>query len=223
MRQLRDRNEWLINPHEANAYYDPSNNKIVIPAGILNKPFFYAEKGLPSALNFGAVGGVAGHEVTHGFDTMGRQFDELGSLSKWWTKYSDEEFTKRTGCLVDKYSNYSLNGLNVKGDQTLPENIADDGAVKVAFQAFKKYGNTDKRLIGLGNLTGDQLFFIGWSQVWCTVYTPESLRMQILVRPHSPVQFRVNGPLSNSDDFAKAYNCPLGSGMNPGSEKCSIW
>ncbi|RWS28414.1 endothelin-converting enzyme 2-like protein, partial [Leptotrombidium deliense] len=217
-----NRSEWEMTPPTVNAYYTPTKNQIVFPAGILQAPFY--DVNYPKSLNFGAMGVVMGHELTHAFDDQGREYDKRGNLHPWWKNSTIKKFEERIKCFIDEYSSFEINGDRVNGKQTLGENLADNGGLKAAFHAFEDWLNThptELPLPGL-NFTNRQLFFIGFAQVWCSVTTPEALKLQILNDPHSPAQFRVIGTLSNSHEFAENFNCKLGSRMNP-KEKCEVW
>ncbi|RWS12030.1 endothelin-converting enzyme 2-like protein [Dinothrombium tinctorium] len=217
-----NRSEWEMTPPTVNAYYTPTKNQIVFPAGILQAPFY--DVNYPKSLNFGAMGVVMGHELTHAFDDQGREYDKSGNLHHWWKNSTIKNFEERIKCFIDQYNAYEVNGDHINGKQTLGENIADNGGLKAAFHAFEGWMKThpvELPLPGL-NLTNRQLFFIGFAQVWCSVTTPEALKLQILNDPHSPAQFRVIGTVSNSYEFAKEFNCKPGSPMNP-VKKCEVW
>ncbi|TKS80520.1 Endothelin-converting enzyme 2 [Collichthys lucidus] len=178
------------------------------------------------ALNFGGIGVVMGHELTHAFDDQGREYDKEGNLRPWWQNSSVEAFRQRTECMVDQYSRYLVNGEQVNGKQTLGENIADNGGLKAAYHAYRswvKKSGEEKRLPAV-NLTNDQLFFVGFAQVWCSVRTPESAHEGLMTDPHSPPRYRVIGTLANSPDFSRHFNCPAGTPMNPGpGKRCEVW
>lgn len=214
--------EWEMSPATVNAYYTPTKNRIVFPAGILQSPLY--DKEYPMSLNFGAMGGVMGHELTHAFDDQGRKYDRNGNLKQWWKNKTIEEFRKRAKCFIDQYSSYSINGIHINGKQTLGENIADNGGIKAAFRAYEEWSNLHQMELPLPgvNLTHRQLIFIGFSQVWCSVSTPKTQQLQILNDVHSPSNYRVNGALSNFYKFAEEFQCPNGSNMNP-SKKCEVW
>jgi predicted metalloendopeptidase len=217
-----DRSEWGMTPQTVNAYYTPLLNEIVFPAGILQPPFFH--KDFPAALNYGAMGTVMGHELTHGFDDQGRKFDPQGMLREWWEPEVSEKFEERANCVREQYSGYQVEpGVQVNGKLTAGENIADIGGLKQSYAAYKEW---EKRHGGpgpsLGKLTPDQLFFIAHGQVWCTLMTPESARLRITTDPHSPGQFRVIGPISGHPAFGKAFSCEPGTPMNP-ANKCEVW
>ncbi|CAK9298945.1 unnamed protein product [Gordionus sp. m RMFG-2023] len=218
------RNSWSTGPAVVNAFYSPNKNNIVIPAGIL-QPLFYSET-FPKSLNYGGIGVVIGHEITHGFDEKGRQFDKRGNLKQWWNNSTIKAFRKRAKCIIDQYSKYKLKEINlhINGRNTQGENIADNGGLKQAFRAYQKWTSNhgQEKLIPSLNLTHNQLFFLNYAQIWCGSMRPEEALNKIHSSVHSPGPIRVIGPLSNSIDFSNAYNCPLGSKMNP-VKKCNVW
>ncbi|ELU15652.1 hypothetical protein CAPTEDRAFT_149014 [Capitella teleta] len=222
LREKPDNNSWSMTPPTVNAYYTPVKNQIVFPAGILQAPFY--DRDYPKSLNFGGMGVVMGHELTHGFDDQGREYDKHGILRPWWNERSIREFKKRAKCMAEQYSTYSLNGDNVRGNQTLGENIADNGGLKAAYNAYNAWVKENGEEVPLPgvDLTHRQLFFMGFAQVWCSNSMPEADHMSILADSHSPSIFRVIGPLSNSREFAEQFQCRPGSRMNP-VEKCEVW
>jgi putative endopeptidase len=206
-----DRLEWGMSPPTVNAYYNPGNNEIVFPAGILQFPFFDADA--DDAINYGAIGMVIGHEMTHGFDDQGSQYDDKGNMINWWTSSDNEKFKSKTGGVVKQYSAYAaLDSLRVNGELTLGENLADIGGLAIAYDAFKltKQAKDSTRIDGF---TPDQRFFLGFAQVWRIKNTDEVLRMRLNTDPHSPEMFRVNGPLSNFGPFYTAFNVQSGDKM----------
>ncbi|XP_056138989.1 endothelin-converting enzyme 2b isoform X1 [Lampris incognitus] len=222
LRKPPNRDQWSMTPPTVNAYYIPTKNGIVFPAGILQAPFYAHDH--PKALNFGGIGVVMGHELTHAFDDQGREYDKEGNLRSWWLNSSVEAFGRRTECMVQQYSRYADNGENLNGKQTLGENIADNGGLKAAYHAYRswvKRNGEEKRLPAV-NLTNDQLFFVGFAQVWCSVRTPESAHEGLVTDPHSPPRYRVIGTLSNSPDFTQHFQCPQGTPMNTG-HRCEVW
>ncbi|XP_057640026.1 endothelin-converting enzyme 1 isoform X1 [Chionomys nivalis] len=222
LRKAPNRDQWSMTPPMVNAYYSPTKNEIVFPAGILQAPFY--TRSSPNALNFGGIGVVVGHELTHAFDDQGREYDKDGNLRPWWKNSSVEAFKQQTECMVQQYSNYSVNGEPVNGRHTLGENIADNGGLKAAYRAYQnwvKKNGAEQTLPTLG-LTNNQLFFLGFAQVWCSVRTPESSHEGLITDPHSPSRFRVIGSVSNSKEFSEHFQCPLGSPMNP-HHKCEVW
>jgi len=217
-----DRTEWGMTPPTINAYYNPSLNEIVFPAGILQPPFY--DPNADDAVNYGGIGAVIGHELTHGFDDQGRLYDAKGDLKNWWTKEDSANFMKRAQVIVHQFNHYSVDGLHINGELTEGENLADLGGLTIAYVAFKKAeeGKPDPGLID--GYTPDQRFFLGWAYVWRSNERPEALRQQILTNPHSPSLFRVNGPLSNNEAFYKAFNVQPGdSMMAPDSLRAKIW
>lgn len=165
-----------------------------------------------------------GHELTHAFDDQGREYDKEGNLRPWWQNSSVEAFRQRTECMVDQYGRYTVNGEHINGKQTLGENIADNGGLKAAYHAYRSWiqGNGDEKRLPAVNLTNDQLFFVGFAQVWCSVRTPESAHEGLVTDPHSPPRYRVVGTLANSPDFSRHFNCPKGTPMNTG-KRCEVW
>jgi endothelin-converting enzyme/putative endopeptidase len=218
-----DRDEWLMTPPEVNAYYNPAMNEMAFPAGILQPPFY--ARAAPDAVNYGAIGMVVGHELTHGFDDEGRQYDEAGNLRDWWTPAVSSEFDRRAACVERQYGGYEgvegEAGVKLNGKLTLGENIADLGGVKLAFAAWRARAQGGPRAAVAG-FTPEQLFFVGYAQAWCTKVRPELARLRARIDPHSPARWRVNGPLSNLPEFAAAFACPAGSGMVR-AERCEVW
>uniref|UniRef100_A0A3Q1M0N7 Endothelin-converting enzyme 1 n=2 Tax=Bos taurus TaxID=9913 RepID=A0A3Q1M0N7_BOVIN len=222
LRKAPNRDQWSMTPPMVNAYYSPTKNEIVFPAGILQAPFY--TRSSPNALNFGGIGVVVGHELTHAFDDQGREYDKDGNLRPWWKNSSVEAFKQQTACMVEQYGNYSVNGEPVNGRHTLGENIADNGGLKAAYRAYQnwvKKNGAEQTLPTLG-LTNNQLFFLSFAQVWCSVRTPESSHEGLITDPHSPSRFRVIGSISNSKEFSEHFHCPPGSPMNP-HHKCEVW
>ncbi|CAF0883727.1 unnamed protein product [Adineta ricciae] len=223
-RQKVDRTEWDMTPETVNAYYNPSENEIVFPAGILQPPFFH--KDFPIAINYGGIGSVIGHEITHGFDNQGREFDADGMMRSWWTKFSADNFQEKTKCFVDQYGRFSLDGQNENGQRTLGENIADNGGIKISYLAYQKLkghltqSDHNLRLPGL-DYTNDQLFFLAFAHTWCNIETTNAMHFDLTNDPHSPARFRIKGTLQNSDEFAKAFDCKSKTMMNP-SSKCQL-
>lgn len=217
-----DRNEWPFPPTMLNAFYAYNENKMVFPAAILQPPFYNLQ--YPRAMNYGAIGGVMAHEITHGFDDNGKLYDSEGNRRKWWSNSTLENFKERSRCLIDQYSNYTFYGYQVNGENTLSENIADNGGVRVALWAYRKWVREhweEPRLPGM-MLTNEQVFFISFARNWCSHYSDRAARVTTKYYNHSPKPWRVNGTLMNFPEFAKAFNCPLGSPMNP-KHKCRIW
>lgn len=217
-----DRNEWGMTPQTVNAYYSSTMNEIVFPAAILQPPFFNVAA--DDAVNYGAIGGVIGHEITHGFDDQGRRSDGDGNLRDWWTEQDAAQFTQRAQMMIDQYNQYNpIDDLHVQGALTLGENIADLGGLTVAYRAYQNslQGKTAPQIDGF---TGDKRFFIGWSQVWRTKFRDEALRQQLITDPHSPGMYRVKGVLSNMPEFYQAYDIKPEDGMYRSDEqRIKIW
>ena len=217
-----DKEEWGMTPPTVNAYYNPSFNEIVFPAGILQFPFF--DKNADDAINYGAIGAVIGHEMTHGFDDQGSQYDKDGNLKVWWTPEDAAKFKKKTQSVAGQYDKFTiLDNLHVNGNLTLGENLADIGGVAIAYQAFKNtpQGKGNEKVDGF---TPDQRFFLSFAQVWRIKMRDEASRMRINTDPHSPAQYRVNGPLSNTDAWYKAFNIKPGDKLyRPENERVKIW
>ncbi|HSI91829.1 MAG TPA: M13 family metallopeptidase, partial [Adhaeribacter sp.] len=217
-----DRHEWHMSPPTVNAYYNPSMNEIVFPAGILQPPFF--DPNADDAVNYGGMGAVIGHELTHGFDDQGRQYDAEGNLKDWWTPEDAEKFAARTNLVEKQYSAYeALDSVFVNGKLTMGENIADIGGLNIAYTALQKAnaGKTDPLYDGF---TQDQRFFLAWAQNWRVNATDQFLRQQVMTDSHSPGKFRANGPLANMPQFFKAFNCKPGDPMvRPEAERIKIW
>ncbi|NWI21367.1 ECE1 enzyme, partial [Crypturellus soui] len=248
LRKPPNRDQWSMTPPTVNAYYSPTKNEIVFPAGILQAPFY--TRASPKSLNFGGIGVVVGHELTHAFDDQGqtgtlatvaaeepvggssptapllagREYDKDGNLRPWWKNSSVEAFKRQTECMVEQYGNYSVNGEAVNGKHTLGENIADNGGLKAAYRAYQNWlkKNGEEETLPTLGLTNHQLFFVGFAQVWCSVRTPESSHEGLITDPHSPSRYRVVGTVSNSREFAQHFACPPGAPMNP-AKKCEVW
>src|SRR5581483_4553636 len=208
-----DKSEWSMTPPTVNAYYNPAENDINFPAGILQPPFFDSTE--DEAVNYGGIGVVIGHELTHGFDDQGSKFDAVGNLTNWWTPADRTEFEKRTSCVADEYSAFvPVDDVHLNGRLTLGENTADNGGIRIALMALnaeRAKGKPDARdNQTVEGFTPEQRFFLGFAQIWCENRTPESERLQIKVDPHSPGRYRVNGTVVNDPDFAKAFGCKAG-------------
>jgi predicted metalloendopeptidase len=220
-----DRGEWGMTPPTVNAYYNPNMNEIVFPAGILQPPFFNPKA--DDAINYGGIGAVIAHEISHGFDDQGRQFDAQGNLRDWWTPESAAKYKERADKIVKQYSEYEpLPGMHINGELTQGENIADDGGVKLAFAALKKAlaKNPDAAAKKIDGFTPEQRFFLGWAQVWRANIRDEALKLRLNTDPHSPTKYRCNGPVSNSPEFKKAFNLPDNCPMvRPADQIVSIW
>jgi putative endopeptidase len=217
-----DRAEFNMTPPTVNAYYSPLENNINFPAGILQPPFYTA--GADMAVNFGGVGAVIGHELTHGFDDAGRRYDADGNLRDWWTKQDADEFKKRADCIVNEYNGFSpVEGANVNGRLTLGENGADNAGIRLAFMALLgglENGTIDKDK--LDGYTPQQRFFLGYAQIWCENQRPENVRNRVRTDPHSPGRFRVIGVLQNMPEFAQAWGCSAGQPM-VSANACRVW
>ena len=217
-----DKMEWLMSPPTVNAYYQPTTNEITFPAGIMQPPFFFAEA--DDAVNYAGIGAVIGHELTHGFDDQGCQFDENGNLKNWWTDEDKNKFEAKTKMVVNQYSSFvAIDSLHVNGELTLGENIADFGGIMIAYHAFKKtkQGQTNDKIAGF---TPDQRFFLSWAQIWRTNYTPEALKKQVNTNPHSPAMFRANVPISNMKEFYDAFGVKKGDKMwLDENQRAKVW
>ncbi len=215
-----DRNEWEVTPPTANAYYDSQHNEINLPAGVLQPPFF--DNRMDAAVNYGAIGAIMGHELTHGFDDEGRQFDAQGNLRNWWTPEDAAEFEKRADCFIKEYSAFSaVDEVHLNGKLTLGENTADNGGVHLAFMALMKLldGKPQPKIDGF---TPQQRFFLAWGQSWCENVRPEMSRMWAQTDPHSPGRDRVNGVLGNLPEFREAFACHEGQPMVR-APACRVW
>ncbi|HTZ56956.1 MAG TPA: M13 family metallopeptidase, partial [Acidobacteriaceae bacterium] len=222
-----DRDEWGMSPPTVNAYYSPQMNDINFPAGILQPPFY--DPSQDDAANYGAVGAIIGHELTHGFDDEGRQFDGKGNFEAWWSAADAKQFKERTECLVQEYNGFvGVGNLHVNGELTLGENIADLGGLKLAFlawmnQAQKSGLNVEKKgSAEYGGLTPEQQFFVSYGQNWCENDRPEDLRLRMQTDPHAPAEFRANGVVRNMPEFQRAFSCKAGQPMAP-VRRCTIW
>ncbi len=216
-----DRDEWFMSPPTVNAYYEPQLNTMVFPAGILQPPFFNADA--PMYVNLGSMGMVVGHELTHGFDDEGSQFDGDGNLKSWWEPAVRKRFDERTSCVVQQYDGYEvLPGLRLNGKLTLGENIADIAGLKLAHRTFKEFRKDAREAIVAEGFSEDQQFFLATAQMWCTNIREQALRDRVITDVHSFAHYRVVGPLSNLPEFAKAFSCPEGSRMAP-KTSCTVW
>ncbi|KAF9557898.1 hypothetical protein EC968_007402 [Mortierella alpina] len=220
-------------PQTVNAYYSPTENQVVFPAGILQPPFFHMDN--PEYINYGGIGVVAGHEITHGFDNRGHLFDANGRMMNWWSDATEEAFATKASCFVKQYGAFTVRGsdgkdYHVNGQLTLGENIADNGGLKQSFKTWHARYKADEqgetymnyRLPGLDDLTPEQLFFISYARPWCSKQRPQSAIRQMRTDPHSPAKWRINGAVQNSVEFAEAFKCKKGSPMNP-VQKCDLW
>jgi endothelin-converting enzyme/putative endopeptidase len=215
-----DRLEWGMTPPTVNAYYSPPRNEIVFPAGILQPPF-YANQA-DDAVNFGGIGSVIGHELTHGFDDQGRKYDAQGNLRDWWTAEDAKGFEERAGCIADEYSGFTaVDDLKLNGKLTLGENTADNGGVRIAYMALMdKIAGKD--LPKIDGYTPEQRFFLSFAQIWCQNTSDQEARRRVIIDPHSPGRWRVNGVMQNNSDFTKAFSCKAGQPM-VSAKACRVW
>jgi putative endopeptidase len=215
-----DKTEWLMTPPTVNAYYNSRENNINFPAGILQPPFFI--KAADDAVNFGAAGAVVGHELTHGFDDQGRQFDAEGNLREWWTDADGKAFEERAACVANQYGGYTaVDDVKLNGRLTLGENVADNGGLRLAWMALM----TDLKAKALGEVDGfspEQRFFVGWAQMWCENRTKEIALLLAKTNPHSPGRYRTNGVVSNFPEFQRAFSCQPTSKM-VNQPICTVW
>jgi putative endopeptidase len=216
-----DRGEWYMTPPTVNAYYTALKNQMVFPAGILQPPFF--QPNAIVAVNLGGIGMVIGHELTHGFDDQGSQFDAQGNLEDWWEPEVRQSFKDRAACMVAQYDGYeALPGVHLKGKQTLGENIADAGGVKLAFHAYLAARENAPEVFVADGFSEDQMFFLSVGQIWCSKYREEFAKLRATTDYHSQPNWRVNGSLANTPEFAEAFHCPAGSPMRP-KTTCAVW
>ena len=215
-----DRGEWGMTPPTVNAYYDPQMNDINFPAGVLQPPAFDPKS--DAAPNYGDTGGTVGHELTHGFDDEGRQFDAKGNLRDWWTDADGKEFEKRASCISDQYSSYTIiDDVKINGKLTLGEDVADLGGLLLAYMAWKA-DTAGQKLAPIDELTPEQRFFVGYGQSWCGQSRDETKRLRATVDPHSPEKYRTNGVVSNMPQFQEAFHCKAGSPM-VNQNQCRVW
>ncbi len=215
-----DRGEWLMTPQTVNAYYDPNMNRMVFPAGILQAPFFAAKAAL--AVNMGSLGMVVGHEMTHGFDDQGSQYDGAGNLQSWWDPEVKKKFDDKAGCIADQYNYEVLPGVKQDGKLTLGENIADNAGVMFAFKAFTELRKDAPEVQVADGFDERQQFFLAVGQMWCSKVTDEVTKMRATTDPHSQPRWRVNGSLRNLPAFAEAFSCKAGADMHP-QNACAVW
>jgi putative endopeptidase len=217
-----DRGEWGMTPPTVNAYYNPPMNEIVFPAGILQPPFY--DPKADDAVNYGGIGAVIGHEMTHGFDDQGRQYDSKGNLRDWWTKEDADKFNAKAAIVGKQYDAFTpLDSVHVNGKLTMGENLADLGGLTIAYQAFMKTPQA-KGKVKIDGFTPEQRFFLGYAQIWRTNIRPEAVRQQVQTDPHSPGQFRTNGPLMNMPEFYQAFGCQDGNKMmRAQADRSKIW
>lgn len=219
-----DKTEWGMTPPTVNAYYNPLMAEIVFPAGILQPPYF--DLNADDAVNYGAIGGVIGHEMSHGFDDQGRKFDLKGNLADWWTAEDAKNYMERATCVEQQFSSFKVDevGMNQNGKLVLGESIGDLGGLKIAWLAFQKSLQGKPRPANIDGFTPEQRFFLGWAQVWGRNQRTEAIRQQMLTDPHPLGRFRVNGPISNMPQFAEAFSCKLGDKMvRPPDQRCQVW
>jgi putative endopeptidase len=223
IRRPTDRTEWGMSPPTVNASYYPPTNAVTFPAGIMQPPFFNPKA--DDAVNYGGMGGAIGHEITHGFDDQGRQFDAQGNLSGWWNKADTKEFDRRAEVVRKQFDGYvAIDSSHVNGKLTLGENIADLGGLLIAYGAYRRSLEGKLEPPPIDGLTGNQRFFLAWAQIWRAKTRPEYTRLLVNVDPHSPPEFRTNGPLSNIQAFAEAFGCKPGDPMvRPEAERAQIW
>jgi len=215
-----DHQEWTMTPPTVNAYYDPQKNDVNFPAGILQPPLF--DPTSDAAPNYGNTGGTIGHELTHGFDDEGRQFDATGNLRDWWTEADGKEFEKRASCISDQYSQYVIvDDIKINGKLTLGEDVADLGGLILAYMAWKQ-DTKSQNLQPIENFTPDQRFFIGYAQSWCGSTRDEAKRMRATVDEHSPDKYRANGVVTNMPEFQSAFHCKTGATLAP-ARRCRVW
>ena len=215
-----DRGEWDMSPPTVNAYYNPQMNDINFPAGVLQPPAFDLDS--DAAPNYGDTGGTVGHELTHGFDDEGRQFDAQGNLRDWWTPQDAKEFEKRAACISNQYSNYTIvDDIKINGKLTLGEDVADLGGLLLAYMAWQQDTKSQK-LEPIEGLTPEQRFFVGYGQSWCGHVRDESKRLRATIDPHSPEKYRTNGVVSNMPEFQQAFHCKAGSPM-VNQNRCRVW
>ncbi len=217
-----DKQEWQMTPPTVNAYYDPTENDINFPAGILQPPFYYFKA--DDALNFGGMGAVIGHELTHGFDDQGALFDPEGNLKNWWTPEDEKAFKERTQCIVDEYDQFvAVDDVHVRGKLTLGENTADNGGLRIAYMALmKSLADSGKPQEKIDGFTPEQRLFIGWGQIWCQNQTDQTARLLALNNEHSPGKYRANGVVQNMPEFQKAWGCKTGQPMVR-ANACHVW
>jgi endothelin-converting enzyme/putative endopeptidase len=215
-----DKSEWSMTPPTVNAYYNPLENNINFPAGILQPPFYQADR--DAALNYGGTGAVIGHELTHGFDDQGRQFDANGNLRDWWTAADADAYKQRSSCIANEYSQFTaIDDVKLNGKLTLGENTADSGGLRLALMAYLS-SDAAKTAKTIDGFTPEQRVFLGWASVWCENRRPEYERLQAQTNPHSPGRYRVNGVVQNMPEFAKAFGCKADSPM-VSNNACRVW
>jgi len=217
-----DRGEWDMSPPTVNAYYNPQMNDINFPAGVLQPPLYDAK--LDDAPNYGNTGGTIGHELTHGFDDEGRQFDAKGNLKDWWTKEDAQKFEERTRCIQDQYAQYVVvDDVHINSKLTLGEDVADLGGEILGYIAWQD-ATKGKNLQPIDGLTPEQRFFVGFAQWDCTNERPEDMRVRAMTDPHSPSRYRINGVVVNMPEFSQAFSCKENQPMaRPADKICKVW
>ena len=216
-----DKDDWQMTVPQVNAYYDPQLNGMVFPAGILQPPFYSVDASIP--VNLGAMGVVVGHELTHGFDDQGAQFDAVGNLSNWWQPDTEKAFKSRTKCVIDQYEKYDvIGGGHLNGANTLGENIADIGGVKLALAGYRALRQASPDTVIADGFTEDQQFFLGFGQAWCAKMRPDFEKLLATIDVHSPPKWRVNGALSATPEFARAFRCKAAAKLAP-ANACVVW
>jgi len=216
-----DRTQWRMTPATVNAYYNPPLNEIVIPAGILQPPFFDANA--DDAYNFGAAGSVIGHELTHGFDDQGAKFDDVGNLKNWWSPTDLSSFKQRAECVEKHFDSFPVQDLHENGKLVEGESIADLGGVKLAYRAYQRSLEGKPRQT-VDGLSPEQRFFLGFAAVWAGQSRPENERLQVATNPHPLGRYRVNGTVSDLPEFATAFACKAGEAMARAAElRCAVW
>jgi putative endopeptidase len=216
-----DKDDWQMTASQVDAYYDPQLNGMVFPAGILQPPFYSAPA--QASVNLGGIGVVVGHELTHGFDDQGAQYDALGNLASWWQPDTEQQFKQRTRCVIDQYNGYEIAGhTQVNGANTVGENIADIGGVKLSLAAYRRLRSSAADTVVADGFTEDQQFFLGFGQAWCAKMRPDFEKLLATIDVHAPARWRVNGALSATPDLGKAFHCKAGSKMVP-AQQCVVW
>jgi putative endopeptidase len=216
-----DKDDWQMTVPQVDAYYDPQLNGMVFPAGILQPPFYSVDASIP--VNLGAIGVVVGHELTHGFDDQGAQYDAVGNMTNWWQPETEQQFKARTQCVVDQYNQYEVSGGgHLSGANTLGENIADIGGVKLALAGYRALRASAPDTVVADGFTEDQQFFLGFGQAWCAKMRPDFEKLLANVDVHSPGKWRVNGSLQATPEFGKAFRCKASAKMSP-AKPCVVW
>ena len=218
-----DRGEWDMTPPTVNAYYNSQMNEIVFPAGILQPPFFNPKA--DDAINYGGIGVVIGHEMSHGFDDQGRKFDAHGNMKDWWTTADAKDFEGRAACVINQFDGYYVEkDLHENGKLVVGECIGDLGGLAISYRAFQKSLQGKPRPADIDGFTPEQRFFLGYAQIWASNLRPEYARLLVHTNPHPVPRFRVNGPLANLPAFAQAFHCKPGDAMvRAAGEQCKIW